>query len=87
MSSSLLANNKTRSILVLGEGFTQGIDNTTPYSEKLYSINFAENNKKFYLSWHYNGAYSYLFVNSKESHKFKTKDSEIVETPVCLGNI
>ena len=36
---------------------------------------------------HYNGANSYLFVNVKEIHKFKTKDSEIVATPLSLGNI
>ena len=36
---------------------------------------------------HYNGANSYLLVNSKEIHKFKAKDSEIVATPLCLGNI
>ena len=36
---------------------------------------------------HYNGAYSYLFVNDKEIHKFKAKDSEIVAIPLCLGNI
>ena len=36
---------------------------------------------------HYNGADSYLFVNGKEIHKFKAKDSEIVATPLCLGNI
>ena len=30
---------------------------------------------------------SYLFVNGKESHKFKTKDSEIIAVPLCLGNI
>ena len=36
---------------------------------------------------HYNGANSYLFVNGEEIHKFKVKDSEIVETPLCLGNI
>ena len=36
---------------------------------------------------HYNGANSYLFVNGKEIHKFKAKDSEIVATPLCLGNI
>ena len=29
----------------------------------------------------------YLFVNGKEIHKFKPKNSEIVETPLCLGNI
>ena len=36
---------------------------------------------------HYNGANSYLFVNGKEIHKFKAKDSEIVATPLSLGNI
>ena len=36
---------------------------------------------------HYNGANSYLFVNSGEIYKFKAKDSEIVATPLCLGNI
>ena len=35
---------------------------------------------------HYNGANSYLFVNGKEIHKFKAKDTEIVATPSCLGN-
>ena len=34
MSSSLHANNKTRSILVLGKDFIQGIDGTTIYAEK-----------------------------------------------------
>ena len=36
---------------------------------------------------HYNGASSYLFVNGTEIYKFKAKDSEIVATPLCLGNI
>ena len=36
---------------------------------------------------HYNGANSYLFVNGIEITKFKAKDSEIVATPLCLGNI
>ena len=36
---------------------------------------------------YYNGANRYLFVNGKEIIKFKAKDSEIVETPLCLGNI
>ena len=39
------------------------------------------------MSLHYNGANSYLFVNGTEIHKFKVKDSEIVATPLCLGNI
>ena len=33
---------------------------------------------------HYNEANSYLFVNGKEIHKFKAKDSEIVATPLYL---
>ena len=53
----------------------------------MYSINFAEKNKKFCLSLHYSGANSYLFVNGTEIYKFKAKDSEIVATPLCLGNI
>ena len=53
----------------------------------MYSINFTVIRKKFCLSLHYNGANSYLFVNGKEIHKFKAKDSEIVATPLCLGNI
>ena len=40
-----------------------------------------------FLSLHYNGANSYLFVNGTEIYKFKAKDSEIVASPLCLGNI
>ena len=87
MSSSAHANNKTKNILVLGKDFIQGLDNTTIYAEKLYLINFTENNKNFCLTLHYNGANSYLFVNSTEIYKFKAKYSEIVATPLCLGNI
>ena len=32
-------------------------------------------------------ANSYLFVNGKETVKFKAKDSETVASPLCLGNI
>ena len=86
MSSSVHANNKKNN-LVLGKDFVQGIDNTTIYAENMYSNNFTENNKKFCLSLHFNGANSYLSVNGTEIHKFKAKDSEIVAIPLCLGNI
>ena len=36
---------------------------------------------------HYNGANIYLFVNGTEIYKFNAKDSEIVATPLCLGNV
>ena len=47
-------------------------------TEKMYSINFTELDKTFCLSLHYNGS---------KIHIFKAKDSEIVATPLCLGNI
>ena len=52
-----------------------------------FSINFTENNKKFCLSLHWNGANNYLFVIGREIYKFKAKNSEIVATPLCQGNI
>ena len=84
-SSSAHIDNKI-DILVLGKGPTQGLEHTLT-AEKMYSINFTEKNKKFCLSLHYNGANSYLFVNGTEIYKFKAKDSEIVASPLCLGNI
>ena len=53
----------------------------------MYSINFTKNNAKFCLSLHDNGSNSDLFINGKEIQKFKTKDSEIIAAPLCLGNI
>ena len=53
----------------------------------MYSINFTVTKKTFCLSVHYNGPNSYLFVNGTEIYKFKAKDSEIVASPLCLGNI
>ena len=86
MSSSIHIDNKKKDILVLGRGPTQGLESTlTP--EKIYPINFTVRKKKFCLSLHYNGANSYLFVNGREIIKFKAKDSEIVASPLCLGNI
>ena len=87
MGSSSHANNRKNNILVIGQDFVQEINGTTIYAEILYSINFTKNNKKFSLSLHYNGANSYLFVNGTEIHTFKAKDSQIVASPLCTGNI
>ena len=54
MSSSVHIDNKKKDILILGEGITQGLDGTTLTAEKMYSVNFTENNNKFCLSFHYN---------------------------------
>ena len=53
----------------------------------MYFINFTVTKKKFCLSLLYNGVNSYLFVNGTEIIKFKAKNSEIVASPSCLGNI
>ena len=86
MSSSAHVDNNKKDILILDKGPTQGLEHTLT-AEKMYSINFTVTKKKFCLSLHYNGANSYLFVNGTEIYKFKAKDSEIVATPLCLGNI
>ena len=53
----------------------------------MQSINLTVSKNKFCLSLHYNGTNSYLFVNSTGIYKFKAKDSQIVASPLCLGNI
>ena len=55
--------------------------------KKVILLILQKENRKFCLRLHYNGANSYLFVNGKEIMKFKAKDSEIVASPLCLGNI
>ena len=87
MNSSIHIDNKKKDILILGFGPMQGLGEDSLTAEKMYSINFTVTKKKFCLSLHYNGANSYLFVNGTEIYKFKAKDSEIVASPLCLGNI
>ena len=53
----------------------------------MYSINFSAAKRRFCLSLHYNGANSYLFVNGVEIIKFEAKDSEIIPSILCLGNV
>ena len=78
---------KAKNILILGEGFTQGLKDTTLYGEKIYSDNSTATRKQSCLSLHYNGDNSYLFVNGTEIIKIKAKDSEILANPFCLENI
>ena len=86
MSSSIHIDNKKKDILVLGRGPTKGLESTLT-AEKMYSFNVTVTRKKFCLRLHYNGSNSYLFANGTEIFKFKAKDSEIVASPLCLGNI
>ena len=76
MSFSAHIDNKKKDILILGKGPAQGLEYTLT-AEKMYSINFTVTKVTT----------SYLFVNGTEIYKFKAKDSEIVATPLYLGNI
>ena len=69
MSASIHATNRAIHIHCFGEGLTQGINDTTIYTEKNYWRNFTEHGEKFVLSLHYNGDDSYLFVNGRQELK------------------
>ena len=49
MSYSAHIDNKKKDILVLGKGITQGIEYILT-AEKIYSVNFVENNEIYCLS-------------------------------------
>ena len=77
MSSSVHIDNKGKDILILGEGPTQRLDDTTLAAEAIYTINFTQLKKRFVLSLHYKGSDNSLFVNATKIYQFKVKDSEM----------
>ena len=87
MSSSVHATNRANHIYLMGEGLTQGINDTTIYVEKNYYRNFTDPGKKFVLSLHYNGDNSYLFVNGKQELKFKYKTDQLDKEKLCIRNL
>ena len=76
MGSSVHVDHKIKDILILGEGLTQGLDDTKLTAEAQYLINFTEPRKRFVLSLHCNGSNTLLFVNAIKIYPFKAKDSE-----------
>ena len=60
LSLSLYIDNKNKDILILGEGPTQVLDDTTLKAEVKYLINFTEQGKRFVLGLHYNGSNSFF---------------------------
>ena len=79
MSFSVHNTSRANHICVMGDGFTQGIHDTTLYVEKNYYRNFTDPGKKFMLSLHYNGDDSYLFVNGRQELRFKCKTDQLVK--------
>ena len=87
MSFSTHATNRANHIYLMGDGLTQGINDTTLYAEKNYWRNFTDPGKKFVLSLHYNGDDSNLFVNGRQELKFKCKTDQLVKEKLCIGNL
>ena len=74
MSSSVHTDNKNKGILILGEGTTQGLVDTTSIAEAKHPINFKQPRKRFVLSLHYNRSNRFLLVNVAKIYQFKPKD-------------
>ena len=87
MSFSVHATNRANHIYLMGDGLTQGINDTTIYVEKNYYGNFTDPGKKFVLSLPYNGDNSCLFVNGRQELKFKAKTDQLVKEKLCIGNL
>ena len=87
MSFSIHRTNRANHIYVMGDGFTQGIHDTTFYVEKKYFRNFTEPNVKFVLRLHHNVDDNYLFVNVRQELKFKCKTDQLVKEKLCIGNL
>ena len=65
-----------KDILILDEGPTQWLDDTTLTAEAKYFIYLTQSGKRFVLSLHYNGSSSFLYVNATNVYQFKAKKSE-----------
>ena len=58
--------------LILGEGPTQGLDDTTLTAEAKYPINFTQSGKRFVVSLHYNVSNSFLFISATKTKYFQS---------------
>ena len=65
---------KKKKILALGEGPTEGINDSVGAAEKI-GINFNKANTKFCLRLHCSGNEIYLCVNKTEIYKFKANNN------------
>ena len=74
MSSSAHVGNNGKDILIVGEGPTQGLDNTTLTAEAKSPINSTKSRKRFVFSLHYNKSNSFSFVNATKIYQFKAKN-------------
>ena len=77
MSLPVHFDNKGKDILILGEGLTQKLNDTTLTAEAKYGINFTKSGKIFVSRLHYNESNSFLFVIAIKVYQFKAKKLKI----------
>ena len=73
MRSSVHIDNIYKDILILCEGPTQGLNDTTLAAEAKYPINFTQSKKRFVLTLHYNRSNSFSFVNATKILSIQSK--------------
>ena len=65
--------NKSKDLLILGEGPTQALNDTILTAEAKYPINFTQSGKRFVLSLLYDGSNIFLSVNATKNINSKQK--------------
>ena len=83
MSFSVHKTNRENHIYVMGDGFTQGIHNTTLKRTIGETLQTLVKNLMIVI----NGDDSYLFVNGRQELKLKAKDDQIISEKLCLGDL
>ena len=73
---------RNEGILILDKGRADELNDTVATAEAKYSINFTEQQNYYFLSLHYNGSNTFLFVNGLKIYQFKAKGSEINSYPL-----
>ena len=87
MSSYVHVDNKGKDILILGEGLTQGLDDTTLTVEANIPLNLYNQIEDLYLVYVIMEAKLFYLLMLQKIYQFKVNDSEIKKYTLCLGNV
>ena len=71
ISSFAHNDDENKNILILGEGPTQRLHDTTLTAKAKYLINFTQARKRFVLTVHYDGSNSFLLANGRKRCQLK----------------
>ena len=88
VASSTHYTNKRNNVLMLGDSFTQSINGTTTYAERMYKTDPSILEKMYVMSVYYNGSESYLFINGTQELKFTAASTaNLGNNTFCVGYI